>query len=83
VTVADDGIGMTSHQAARAFEKFYRANPSAAAVGGLGLGLSIVRHIVDAHGGRVWLESQAQRGTRVSFLLPKETSRVDRERPLG
>ncbi|ALC15802.1 sensor histidine kinase, PAS domain-containing [Desulfuromonas soudanensis] len=83
VTVADDGIGMTSHQAARAFEKFYRANPSASAVGGLGLGLSIVRHIVDAHGGRVWLESQAQRGTRVSFLLPKETPRVDRERPLG
>lgn len=69
-SVADRGIGMTPEQAARVFNKFYRADASDTAVGGLGLGMSIVRNIVEAHGGRIWVESEPGRGTTVQFHLP-------------
>lgn len=77
-SVADRGIGMTPEQVARVFDKFYRADASDTAVGGLGLGMSIVRNIVEAHGGNIWVESEPGRGTTVHFLLPlgcPETSR--------
>lgn len=70
VQVRDWGIGMTSEQSARAFEKFYRADASNVAVSGTGLGMPIVKHIVEAHGGRVWLESTPGAGTCVHFTLP-------------
>jgi signal transduction histidine kinase len=70
VTVADQGIGMTAEQAGRAFEKFYRADTQNTAVGGLGLGLAISRSIIEAHGGRIWLESEVSKGTCVQFTLP-------------
>jgi PAS domain S-box-containing protein len=69
-SVADRGIGMTPEQAVRVFDKFYRADASDTAIGGLGLGMSIVRNIVEAHGGRIWVESEPSRGTTVQFLLP-------------
>jgi len=69
-SVADQGIGMTPEQVARVFDKFYRADASDTAVSGLGLGMSIVRNIVEAHGGRIWVESEPGRGTTVHFLLP-------------
>ena len=70
LSVADQGIGMTPEQAARAFDKFYRANSSNTAVSGTGLGLTIVKHIIDAHGGRVWVESVPQQGSTFHVLLP-------------
>jgi signal transduction histidine kinase len=70
VTVTDHGIGMTPDQAARVFDKFYRADSSNTAVEGTGLGMSIVKAIVEAHGGRVWVESEAGNGTTVCFTLP-------------
>ncbi|HXV21796.1 MAG TPA: PAS domain-containing sensor histidine kinase [Desulfuromonadales bacterium] len=69
-SVADRGIGMTPEQVARVFDKFYRADASDTAVSGLGLGMSIVRNIVEAHGGRIWVESEPGRGTTAHFLLP-------------
>lgn len=72
VTVSDEGIGMRPEQVARIFDKFYRVDASASAVGGLGLGMSIVKNIVEAHGGRIWVESQAGQGTKVHFTLPQE-----------
>jgi signal transduction histidine kinase len=69
-SVADRGIGMTPEQVARVFEKFYRADASDTAVSGLGLGMSIVRNIVEAHGGKIWVESEPGRGTTAHFLLP-------------
>lgn len=70
VSVRDQGIGMTREEAARAFEKFYRADSSNAAAAGTGLGLSIARYIVEAHGGHIWLESRKGQGTVASFSLP-------------
>jgi PAS domain S-box-containing protein len=69
-TVRDQGIGMTPAQLARVFEKFYRADSSNTAVGGLGLGMSIVKAIVEAHGGTIRLESQPKAGTTVIFAIP-------------
>lgn len=70
--VVDTGQGMTEEQAARVFERFYRADASRSrgSGGGAGLGLSIVRAIVAAHGGRVELSTAPGRGSRFSVLLP-------------
>jgi len=70
VTVEDEGIGMTSEQLEKVFEKFYRADASTTAVEGTGLGMTIVKYIVEAHGGTISIESQFGRGTSVNVILP-------------
>lgn len=67
--VTDRGIGMTPEQSARAFERFYRADASGN-IPGTGLGLCLVKEIVEIQGGRVELASEAGRGTRVTIWLP-------------
>lgn len=69
-TVTDDGIGMTPEEASKVFDPFYRSDASNTAVHGLGLGLSLAKQIIEAHHGRIWLESTPGAGTRVSFALP-------------
>ncbi|MBE0597856.1 MAG: PAS domain-containing protein [Desulfuromonadales bacterium] len=71
ITVADQGIGMSAEQLDRVFDKFYRVDNSNTAVPGIGLGMSIARYMVEAHGGRIWLESELGRGTKVHFTLPR------------
>jgi signal transduction histidine kinase len=68
--VADQGIGLTEEQVGKVFEKFYRVDNSSTAVRGLGLGLNVTRNIIEAHGGRIWLESEPGHGTRFYFTLP-------------
>ena len=68
--VADQGIGMTQEQTRRVFEKFYRANGADSAIKGTGLGMTIVKAIVETHGGRVWVESERGKGTTAHFTLP-------------
>jgi two-component system OmpR family sensor kinase len=71
LAVHDDGPGMPAPVAARAFERFYRADPARSRhAGGSGLGLSIVKAIVAAHGGTVGIDSEAGRGTTVRVTLP-------------
>lgn len=70
VTVKDEGIGMTPEQVNRIFDKFYRADISDSAIEGTGLGMTIVRYIIDAHGGDVQVKSRYGKGTTVSFTLP-------------
>ncbi|TLM62068.1 MAG: PAS domain S-box protein [Deltaproteobacteria bacterium] len=70
VVVADQGIGMTREQVARIFETFYRADASNAAVRGLGLGMGIVKRIVEDHGGTIRVDSAPGQGCRVHFTLP-------------
>jgi two-component system OmpR family sensor kinase len=69
--VHDDGPGMAEPVAARAFERFYRADPARSRhAGGSGLGLSIVKAIVQAHGGTVAVVTGDGRGTTVRVALP-------------
>lgn len=73
--VRDDGPGLTSEDAAHAFERFYRADPSRSRAdearhSGSGLGLSIVAALVEAHGGRVELRSAPGEGATFRVLLP-------------
>lgn len=68
-TVSDQGIGMSAEQQARAFERFYRADPSGHLLGA-GLGLAIVQEIVQRHGGRVTLRSTLGVGSHFSVWLP-------------
>jgi signal transduction histidine kinase len=68
VEVADDGAGISVADGERAFDPFYRGEDAAGAGDGAGLGLAISRAIVEAHGGRIWLEP-AMPGTRVRFTL--------------
>jgi signal transduction histidine kinase len=71
VEVADTGEGLPPEARERAFEAFYRGGEAAARSGdGTGLGLTICRAIVEAHGGRIWLADSA-RGARVRFSLPR------------
>jgi two-component system OmpR family sensor kinase len=71
VTVSDDGPGMDAEAVDRAFNRFYRGDPSRSRTrGGAGLGLSIVQAIVRAHGGDVTLESTPATGTTVTVQLP-------------
>jgi len=69
LTVSDQGLGMTPEQLARVCERFYRADDSGA-IPGTGLGMSIVREIIELHGGRLELTSQLGQGTQASIVLP-------------
>jgi len=67
VGVRDSGLGIDSEHLDRVFEAFYTTKPS-----GVGMGLSICRSIIDAHGGRLWAEPNEPQGTTFQFTLPSE-----------
>lgn len=71
VSVADTGVGIATEDQERIFERFYRAdNPLQVEAGGAGVGLAIVKSLVEAHGGRIWVESEVGKGSIFRFLLP-------------
>ena len=71
VSVIDHGMGIPAEHQARIFDRFYRVGGTADAVAGQGLGLSICKEIVTAHGGKIWAESGgAGRGSTFAFTLP-------------
>lgn len=90
VNVSDTGIGIPPEEQKRIFDRFYRGeHPLVLASAGTGLGLNIVRHLVEMHGGQLWFESEGVRGkgSTFSFLLPlaaepaPETAGAERAAP--
>ncbi|MCX6032689.1 MAG: ATP-binding protein [Chloroflexi bacterium] len=70
IGVTDTGPGIPLAEQARVFERFYKAD-RARSKGGTGLGLAIARHIVEGHGGRIWVESAPGQGAKFCFTLPR------------
>jgi signal transduction histidine kinase len=68
-TVADDGSGIAAEQIPHIFDRYWQAHRAGAK--GIGLGLSIAKGIIEAHGGRIWVESQLGVGTTFHFTLPR------------
>jgi len=71
VAISDEGVGIPELDQARVFERFYKVDRARQrGLGGTGLGLAIARHIAEAHGGRIWLESTEGAGSTFSVSLP-------------
>ncbi len=71
-TVADNGVGIPADQHEAIFDKFYQIGSTTKGVReGTGLGLAITKHIVEMHGGRIWVHSEPGKGSRFSFTMPR------------
>jgi signal transduction histidine kinase len=71
VEVRDTGVGVASEEQERIFERFYRTeNPLKVEAGGTGLGLSLVRPLIQLLGGRIWVDSKLNEGSTFSFVIP-------------
>ncbi|HLO32457.1 MAG TPA: HAMP domain-containing sensor histidine kinase [Anaerolineales bacterium] len=66
ISVEDNGPGIEPADLPHVFDRFYKSSDS----GGMGLGLSIARYLIEAHGGKIWAESELGKGTKISFMLP-------------
>ena len=76
VTVTDEGIGIPQRELGRVFERFHRGeNGQVQKVRGMGLGLYICRSIVEAHGGKIEVSSEAGKGSKLTFTLPLNRER--------
>lgn len=72
--VRDTGIGIAPADLARVFERFYKVD-RARSSGGTGLGLAIARHTVEAHGGRIWVESELNKGSVFYLTIPRSLTK--------
>ena len=73
VMISDDGMGIPKENVGRIFDRFYRVDRARArSMGGTGLGLAIAREMIEAHGGKIWAESEEGVGTTIFFTLPFE-----------
>ena len=81
-TVSDTGIGIPQADQPRIFERFYRVDAARSReVGGTGLGLAIAKHLVEVHGGRLWVESEIGQGSQFYFTVPNFDAERAGQRP--
>lgn len=79
VSVTDDGIGIPAKDLPRVFERFFQVEAHLTRrYGGMGLGLSVAKAMVELHGGRIWVQSEEGKGSTFTFLLP-----VDQTQPVS
>jgi signal transduction histidine kinase len=72
VCVSDEGHGIEPSDAPHVFERFYRSAAVSRSTQGAGLGLFLAKAIVEAHGGRIWVDPRAPRGATLCFSVPRE-----------
>lgn len=73
VMISDDGMGIPKENVTKIFDRFYRVDRARSrALGGTGLGLAIAKEMIEAHGGKIWAESEEGVGTTIFFTLPYE-----------
>jgi signal transduction histidine kinase len=77
ISVIDEGVGIDAEEIPNLFQRFFRAK-TGKKIEGLGLGLYITRLIIEAHGGRIWVESQVGKGSTFNIALPLSRSGVDK-----
>jgi signal transduction histidine kinase len=70
ISVTDTGVGIAPEDQATVFEEFRQVGSAAKKVEGTGLGLAISRKFIELHGGRIWVESQVDKGSTFAFTLP-------------
>jgi len=71
VCVSDEGPGIAPGDIPHVFDRFYRSSDASRKTKGAGLGLFLVRAVVEAHNGRIWVDPQPERGARICFSLPR------------
>jgi signal transduction histidine kinase len=77
VQITDTGAGIPDEQMANIFDTFRQLDGSSTRrVGGLGIGLAIAKHIIELHGGKIWVESKQGVGSTFCFMIPVETDEV-------
>lgn len=72
ICVADQGPGIAPEDVPRIFDRFYRSNDAASKTKGAGLGLYLAKAVVEAHGGRIWVDDRLKHGASLCFSLPRE-----------
>ena len=78
VMISDDGMGIPKENVTKIFDRFYRVDRARArSMGGTGLGLAIAREMIEAHGGKIWAESEEGQGTTIFFTLPYELDEAE------